>query len=118
MHNEKIRVVNDVAMVLMAGATLVWAAHLWQAGRITPGDVVLVSTLTFRLLHGSRDLAMSLIDMGQQYSFIGETLRLVGQPHGLLDPAEPRRAPGAQTARSPSSTSASAIGRRRRSCRI
>ena len=93
LHNEKIRVVNDVAMVLMAGATLIWAAHLWQAGRITPGDVVLVSTLTFRLLHGSRDLAMSLIDMGQQYSFIGETLRLIGQPHDLLDPAQPRRAP-------------------------
>ena len=93
LHNEKIRVVNDVAMVLMVGATLMWAAHLWQVGRITPGDVVLVSTLTFRLLHGSRDLAMSLIDMGQQYSFIGETLRLVGQPHDLLDPAQPRRAP-------------------------
>ena len=42
-------------------------------------------------LHGSRDLAMSLIDMGQQYSFVGETLRLVGQPHALLDPAAPRR---------------------------
>ena len=93
MYNEKIRVVNDVALVAMAAATLVWAAHLWRIGKITPGDVVLVSSLTFRLLHGSRDLAMSLIDMGQQYSFIGETLRLVGQPHALLDPATARRAP-------------------------
>ena len=94
MYNEKIRVVNDVALVLMAAATLVWAAHLWRIGRITPGDVVLVSSLTFRLLHGSRDLAMSLIDMGQQYSFIGETLRLIGQPHALRDPAAPRHPAG------------------------
>ncbi len=93
MYNEKIRAANDVALVVMAAATLVWAAHLWRIGKITPGDVVLVSALTFRLLHGSRDLAMSLIDMGQQYSFVGETLRLIGQPHALLDPAEPRRAP-------------------------
>ncbi|WP_217433594.1 ABC transporter ATP-binding protein [Caulobacter sp. S45] len=93
LYNEKIRVANDVALVIMAAATLVWAAHLWRIGKITPGDVVLVSTLTFRLLHGSRDLAMSLIDMGQQYSFIGETLRLIGQPHALRDPAEPRRGP-------------------------
>ena len=93
LYNEKIRVANDVALVIMAAATLVWSAHLWRIGKITPGDVVLVSTLTFRLLNGSRDLAMSLIDMGQQYSFIGETLRLVGQPHALLDPAMPRRAP-------------------------
>jgi ATP-binding cassette subfamily B protein len=90
MHNEKIRVVNDAALVLLAAGTLTWAAHLWSVGRITAGDVVLVSTLTFRLLHGSRDLAMSLIDMGQQVSFIGETLRLVGQPHALRDPARPR----------------------------
>ncbi len=93
MYNERIRIANDVALVLMAGATLVWAAHLWRLGRITAGDVVLVSALTFRLLHGARDLAMSLIDMSQQFAFIGETLRLVGQPHGLLDPALPRRAP-------------------------
>ena len=93
LYNEKIRVANDVALVLMAAATLAWSVHLWRIGRITPGDVVLVSTLTFRLLHGSRDLAMSLIDMGQQYTFIGETLRLVGQPHTVLDPAITRRAP-------------------------
>ncbi len=93
LYNEKIRVANDVALVAMAAGTLIWAAHLWRIGKITPGDVVLVSTLTFRLLHGSRDLAMSLIDMGQQYSFIGETLRLVGQPHAVLDPIAPRRAP-------------------------
>ena len=98
MYNEKIRLTNDVALVLMAAGTLVWAAHLWQVGRITPGDVVLVSTLTFRLLHGSRDLAMSLIDMGQQYTFIGETLRLVGQPHALLDPETPRHTPDAKGA--------------------
>ena len=96
LYNEKIRVVNDIALVVMAAATMIWATHLWQVGKITPGDVVLVSTLTFRLLHGSRDLAMSLIDMGQQYSFIGETLRQVGEPHALRDPALPRRAPRAR----------------------
>ncbi len=96
MYNEKIRVANDVALVIMAAATLLWAAHLWHVGKITPGDVVLVSALTFRLLHGSRDLAMSLIDMGQQYSFIGETLRIIGQPHALVDPESPRLAPRRQ----------------------
>ena len=91
MFNEKIRAANDAALVVMAAATLLWAAHLWQIGKITPGDVVLVSALTFRLLHGSRDLAMSLIDMGQQYTFIGETLRMVGEPHAIVDPMRPRR---------------------------
>jgi len=92
LYNEKIRVVNDIGLVLMAGATLVWSAHLWSTGKITPGDVVLVSTLTFRLLHGSRDFALSLIEMGQEYGFIGETLKLVGQPHTVLDPQAARPA--------------------------
>jgi ATP-binding cassette subfamily B protein len=92
LYNEKIRVVNDIGLVLMAGATLVWAVHLWNSGKITPGDVVLVSTLTFRLLHGSRDFALSLIEMGQEYGFIGETLKLVGKPHTVLDPQVPRPA--------------------------
>ncbi len=90
LHNEGLRAANDAALVLMAGGTLAWAVHIWQLGRITPGDVVLVSALTFRLLHGSRDLALSLIDVGQQYTYIEETLRLIGAPHGVLDPPAPR----------------------------
>jgi ATP-binding cassette subfamily B protein len=92
LYNEKLRVVNDIGLVVMAGVTLVWAAHLWNVGKISPGDVVLVSTLTFRLLHGSRDFALSLIEMGQEYGFIEETLKLVGQPHTVLDPQAPRPA--------------------------
>ena len=92
IYNENIRVVNDLGLVLMAGATLLWAAHLWSVGKITPGDVVLVSTLTFRLLHGSRDFALSLIEMGQEYGYIGETLKLVGRPHAVVDPQAPRPA--------------------------
>src|SRR3712207_1143138 len=66
MHIEKARVLNDVVLTLAAGGMLVWAVALWSEGRITPGDVVLVSTLTFRVLHSSRDLALSLVDLSQQ----------------------------------------------------
>ena len=86
LFNEKIRILNDVTLLIMAGATLLWGVHLWSRGKITPGDVVLVSALTFRLLHGARDLATALIDMGQHYAYIGETLRLIGKPHGVVDP--------------------------------
>jgi ATP-binding cassette subfamily B protein len=92
MYNEKIRVVNDIGLVLMSGVTLLWCVHLWSGGKVHAGDVVLVSTLTFRLLHGSRDFALSLIEIGQEYSFIGETLKLVGQPHAVVDPQAARPA--------------------------
>ncbi len=90
LHNEMLRLVNDLAIVAMAGGTLAWAVHLWMLGRVTAGDVVLVSALTFRLLHGARDMALALIDMGQHYIFIEETLAVIGTPHTVVDPATPR----------------------------
>jgi ATP-binding cassette subfamily B protein len=78
MHIERARVLHDLALWLMAGMVLAYAIHLWVTGRITPGDVVLVSALTFRILHGSRDVALSLVDMVQQFGFIEETLRVIG----------------------------------------
>jgi ATP-binding cassette, subfamily B, bacterial len=88
MHTEKARIIHDIALLLMVGGMLGWAVHLWAAGRITPGDVVLVSALTFRILNGSRDVALSLVDMVQQFGFIEETLKVIGQKRTVLDAPE------------------------------
>ena len=85
LYLEKARALHDVALWVMAGSMLVWAVHLWSIGRITPGEVVMVSALTFRILHGSRDLALALIGTTQHFSFIGETLRVIGRPHAIAD---------------------------------
>jgi ATP-binding cassette subfamily B protein len=69
---------------------LAWAVSLWRAGTISPGDVVVVSALTFRILHGSRDLAFSLVGTAQHFAGIAEALRVIGPPHGVKD------APGAR----------------------
>jgi len=70
---------------VMAGSMLIWAVSLWTRGSVTGGDVVVVSTLVFRILHGSRDLAMALVDMEQHMSYVGETLRVIGKPHEVVD---------------------------------
>jgi ATP-binding cassette subfamily B protein len=100
MFVEKIRVLHDIALVVMIGSTLFWAVHLWSRGTITPGDVVVVSNLTFRILLGSRDLAMALVDTGQQLSYMGETLSLLGQPQTIIDKvgAPPLRRGGGEVA--------------------
>jgi ATP-binding cassette subfamily B protein len=89
MHLELTRVIHDVCLSVMAGGMLVWAIKLWLAGAITTGDVVMVSALTFRILHGSRDLALALVDSTQQVATIADTLRIINQPHDLEDP-EPK----------------------------
>jgi ATP-binding cassette subfamily B protein len=85
LYLEKTRVFHDVAFWAMTGSMLTWAVYLWTVGRVSPGEVVLVSTLTFRVLHGSRDLALALIGTTQHFATMGEMLRVVGKPHGVAD---------------------------------
>ncbi|MDQ2104877.1 ABC transporter ATP-binding protein [Azospirillum isscasi] len=95
MHLEKTRVVHDACLWVMAGSMLLWALLLWRDGTITTGDVVIVSALTFRILHGSRDLAFALVNATQQVSAIDESLRVIARPHDVLDPVPARpAAPG------------------------
>lgn len=89
MYMERIRVLHDVCLVLMAGSLLGWSVWQWQQGAVTSGDVVLVSTLTFRILHGSRELALALVESSQQLGAIADTLTIINQPHALSDGVQP-----------------------------
>jgi ATP-binding cassette subfamily B protein len=85
LYLEKARALHDVALWTMAGGMLSWAVHLWSVGSITPGDVVVVSTLTFRILNSSRDLALSLVETAQYVGYIDDTLRVIAQPQTVID---------------------------------
>jgi ATP-binding cassette subfamily B protein len=85
MYTERARLLHDVALWAMAGTMLTWSIALWRQDAVTPGDVVLVSILTFRILHGSRELALSLVDMAQQLGFVADTLHVIGQQQDVVD---------------------------------
>jgi ATP-binding cassette subfamily B protein len=90
MYTEKTRVAYDFILWLMAAAMLGWAVYQWTRQAITPGDVVVVSALTFRILHGSRDVAIALIDLVQQFGYIEDTLQVIGQTPSIRDPRHAR----------------------------
>lgn len=85
MYLEKARVLHDVCLWVMAGSMLFWALYAWRHDAMTTGDVVVVSALAFRILHGSRDLALALVGTAQQFGVIAEMLGVVAQPHGMRD---------------------------------
>ncbi|MCC8684272.1 ABC transporter ATP-binding protein [Xanthomonas campestris pv. raphani] len=89
MYVEKARVIHDICLSIMAGGMLIWAISAWRSGAVSAGDVVLVSALTFRILHGSRDLALTLVDTTQQLGAIADTLQIILQPHALPDADAP-----------------------------
>ncbi len=86
MYVELARVIHDMCLVITGAGMLVWSILLWRSSSISTGDVVIVSTLTFRILHGSRDLALALVGTAQQFGIINETLKVIAQPHSVKDP--------------------------------
>jgi ATP-binding cassette subfamily B protein len=87
---ERIRALHDVALVLLVGGTLLWAIGRWTSGMIGVGDVVVICTMTFRMLNGARDMAMAMIDTSRQFSYLSETLEVIGVPHTLVDAPDAR----------------------------
>jgi ATP-binding cassette, subfamily B, bacterial len=86
MQLEVMRVLHDLLLFVLATVMLSWTIRLWTLNRITPGDVVVASALTFRILHGSRDMTFSLLGTVQHFVYIAGTLRLIGQAHWVDDP--------------------------------
>jgi ATP-binding cassette, subfamily B, bacterial len=82
---ERLRLFHAVSVFMVTAGVLTWSVVLWRAQRITTGDVVLATTLGFTVLHASRDFAMAMVDLLQQFAKLGEAIRVLGRPHEMLD---------------------------------
>lgn len=82
---EKLRLMHAIAVVILTIGLLSWAILLWQGGTATTGDVVLVCTLAFTVLHGTRDLAVALVDATQHMARLTEAIATLLVPHQLRD---------------------------------
>ena len=82
---EKLRVLHAAITAILTAGLLAWAIHLWLQGTATTGDVVLVSTLGFGVLHATRDLAVALVDATQHVARLSEAIATLLTPHQLRD---------------------------------
>src|SRR5574340_467721 len=82
---ENLRLLHAIVTALLTAGLLGWAVLRWQQGLATPGDVVLVITLGFTILHGTRDLAMASVDLVQYLARLGEAVETLLEPHGMPD---------------------------------
>ena len=88
LYLEKIRIIHAVVTAVLTAGLLYWILRRWEAGHATPGDVVLVITLGFTVLHGTRDLAVALVEMVQDWARLGEALHALLVPHDMPDDPE------------------------------
>jgi ATP-binding cassette subfamily B protein len=82
---ERLRLFHAMAVLTVTAGILIWSITLWREGKVTTGDVVLTTTLGFTVLHASRDLAMALVDVVQQFAKLGEAVQELGLPHEMQD---------------------------------
>jgi ATP-binding cassette subfamily B protein len=87
---EKIRLIHAVVTAVLTACLLGWVVSRWTRGLATPGDVVLVITLGFTVLHGTRDLAVALVEMVQDWARLGEALEALLVPHDMTESLDAR----------------------------
>jgi ATP-binding cassette, subfamily B, bacterial len=90
---ERLRIFHALTTAFFTSAVVAWSIYLWQSGKASPGDVVLVCTLGISILSATRDLAVALVDVTQHLARFSEALRTLLQPHDLPVHASERKAP-------------------------
>jgi len=85
---ENLRLIHAVLTVIASAGVIGWGVLLWQAGRASVGDVVLVTSLAFTILHSTRDLAVALVDLTQHVARLEEAIGALLLPHELPDHAD------------------------------
>ena len=82
---EKLRLLHAVMTAFITAGLLAWGVIMWQRGQASAGDMVLICSLGFTILHGTRDLAVSLVDLTQQVARLEEAITSLLTPHELPD---------------------------------
>ncbi len=84
---ERLRCWHDLVFWLVNAAVLTAAVHQWSRGDISTGSVVVATTLTLRILAGSRELALSLLGLTQQLGAVSEAVGVLRVPAEEAAPA-------------------------------
>jgi ATP-binding cassette, subfamily B, bacterial len=82
---EKLRLIHAVLTAILTAGLLIWAIELWHMHRASVGEVVMVTTLGFMILHGTRDLAVALVETIQHVARLAEALGTLLLPHDMPD---------------------------------
>lgn len=93
-YMEKLRMLHGALTALLTVGLLFWTVMLWQHGTASVGEVVMVITLGFAILYGTRDLALALVETVQYNARLSEVLSALLVPHDMPDREDAVQHPG------------------------
>ena len=82
---EKLRLIHAVLTAFLTAGVVAVGILLWQHGRASVGDIVLLTALAMTILHCTRDLAVALVNLTQQVARLEEAIGALLLPHDLAD---------------------------------
>ncbi len=85
---EKLRLLHAVLTAALTAGLLVVSVILWIHRQVTTGDIVMITSLGFTILHGTRDLAVALVETIQHVARLAEALGTLLLPHDMPDDPE------------------------------
>jgi ATP-binding cassette subfamily B protein len=85
VYLERLRLIHAALTALLCVGLLGWGVVMWQSGHASPGDLVLICSLGFTILHSTRDLAVALVDLTQHVARLEEAIGALLVPHTLVD---------------------------------
>ncbi|WP_144139697.1 ABC transporter ATP-binding protein [Paraburkholderia sp. BCC1884] len=88
LYLEKLRLMHAIATSILSAGVLGWTVWLWSIDRATTGDVVLIGSLGFSILHGSRDIAVAFVELTQHVARLGEASETLLIPHAMPEPTK------------------------------
>ena len=90
IYLERLRLIHAVITATLIAGVVGWGILLWQQGQATVGDLVLITTLSFGILHCTRDLAVALVDLTQHVARLEEAIGSLLIEHELPDRPDAR----------------------------
>ncbi len=85
LYLERLRLLHAALTVLLTAAIVAFGIVLWQHHRASVGDIALLTGLAMVILNGTRDLAVSLVNLTQHVARLQEAIAALLAPHDLLD---------------------------------
>ena len=90
IYLERLRLIHAVITTTLIAGVVGWGILLWQQGQATVGDLVLITALSFGILHCTRDLAVALVDLTQHVARLEEAIGSLLTEHELPDRPDAR----------------------------
>ncbi len=90
IYLEKLRLIHAVLTAVVTAGLLGWGILMWRHGSASAGDLVLICSLGFTILHSTRDLAVALVDLTQHFARLEEAIGSLLVPHDMPDRPDAR----------------------------